>query len=319
VSLDEAEHERIFRERIVRREFADATASSSPGVVLLGGQPGSGKSALLDVATEYLSTPSARAVQIVGDDLRDYHPDYQRLLTDNDRTAAAATDRDSGRWVQKCLAYAREHRYSVVIEGTMRDPRVPLATAADFRAAGYRVEAWVMAVDPLSSRLGILARYHEQRAALGYGRFTVDVAHDAAVAGVLDSVDALQDAGAVERMLVVARGPEAIADLAGDALKPRTRAVIDAERARPWTPKEVQAFVAQAEQFGASLPPGHDHHALLAELKAAAVTRGAAHPVAIARRNFPARVDLREALRRPASPEASTRHERESREPSSER
>jgi len=314
VSLDEAEHERIYRERIVRREFADAAPSSSPAVVLMGGQPGSGKSGLLDVATDDLSTPTARAVQIVGDDLRDYHPDYQRLLASDDRTAAAATDRDSGRWVQMCLAYAREQRYSVIVEGTMRDPQVPLRTAAAFRAAGYRVQAWVMAVDPLSSRLGILARYHEQRAAMGYGRFTLNAAHDAAVAGVLDSVDALQNAGAVDRMLVVARGPELIADLPGDASGTRARTLIETERTRPWTPAEVQAFVARADRVTASLPPGHDDRALLLDLKAAAVTRGADHPVAIADRNFKSRLDRRQALRWPPR-----RHQRGPQDPGTER
>ena len=155
MSLDVAEHRRIFLEKIVPEEFRGARLSARPTVVLMGGQPGSGKSGLLDAAEEYLSTPEARAVQIVGDDLRDYHPDYQILLAADDRTAAAATDRDSGRWVEMAIAHALEHRYSVVIEGTMRDPQVPLNTAAKFRADGYRVEAWVMAVDPLSSRLGI--------------------------------------------------------------------------------------------------------------------------------------------------------------------
>lgn len=295
MSLDDAEHERIFRERIVPREFADAVPSPSPAVVLLGGQPGCGKSGLLDAATDYLSTPTAPAVQIVGDDLRDYHPDYRRLLASDDRIAAAATDRDSGRWVEMCLAHARDHRYSVVVEGTMRNPQVPLATAAAFRAAGYQVDAWVMAVDPLSSRLGILARYHEQRAALGYGRFTVDAAHDAAVAGVLESADALQAAGAVDRMLVVARGPELLADLHGDAHEQRPSAVIEAERTRAWTPGEVEAFVVRAGQVEADLPPGHDHRQLLADLKAAAAARGADTSLATVRRSFPSRLELRQA------------------------
>lgn len=81
-------------------------------------------------------------MQIVGDGLRDYHPDYQLLPATNDSTASAATDRDSGRWVEMAIAHALKHRYSVVIEGAMRDPQVPLNIAARFRVPGYRVEAW---------------------------------------------------------------------------------------------------------------------------------------------------------------------------------
>jgi hypothetical protein len=54
--------------------------------------------------------------------------------------------------------------------------------------------------------------------------------------------------------------------------------MIEAERTRPWTPTEVRAFVAQADQIAASLPLGHDHRALLIDLKAAAASRGVDHP-----------------------------------------
>jgi predicted ATP-dependent serine protease len=52
VSLDEAEHQRIFEDEIVSLLFADAAPVVTPAVVLMGGQPGSGKSGLLDVADE---------------------------------------------------------------------------------------------------------------------------------------------------------------------------------------------------------------------------------------------------------------------------
>ncbi len=274
MSLDPIQHRRIFLEEIVPEEFRGATPSPAPAVVLMGGQPGSGKSGLLDAATAYLSTADAPAVQIVGDDLRDYHPDYQRLLAADDRTAAAATDQDSGRWVQMCLEHAPRNRYSVVVEGTMRDPQVPLDTAAAFRAEGYRVEAWVMAVDPLSSKLGILARYHQQREAFGHGRFTVDAAHDAGAAGVLVSVDALQDARAVDRVLVATRGPSVIADQPGTARTPRIRDVFSTERTRPWSPQEVQDYAERAARIATALPLGHEHRALLDRLVAAARARG---------------------------------------------
>lgn len=301
MSLDPVEHRRIFLERIVPQEFEDAVPSPTPAVVLMGGQPGSGKSGLLDEATAYLSTPQAPAVQIVGDDLRDYHPDFKRLLAVDDRTAAAATDQDSGRWVEMSIEYARKNRYSVAIEGTMRNPQVPLQTAAAFRGDGYDVEAWVMAVDPLSSKLGILLRYHQQREAFGHGRFTIDAAHDAGVTGLLDSVDALQDAQAVDRFLVATRGPNVIATQHGAAPAPRVRQIVTAERGRPWSPQEVQDFVERAANLSAALPAGHEHGPLLEDLATAARGRGEhyeAHQAAkVTRAMFP--TSAREAVQRP--------------------
>lgn len=301
MSLDPAQHRRIFLDRIVPREFKSATSSPAPAVVLMGGQPGSGKSGLLDAATDHLTTPSGRPVQVVGDDLRDYHPDYQRLLATDDRAAAAATDLDSGRWVEMCLTHARENRVSVVVEGTMRNPAVPLATAAAFRGAGYQVEAWVMAVDPLSSKLGILARYHQQREAFGHGRFTVDAAHDAGAAGLLDSVDAIQDTRAVDRILVAVRGPQILTDLPGDVVSPRVRDIITAERTRPWSAQEVRDYTARAAQLTEALSAGHEHHELVDRLVEAATGRGrhfeAFQAVRLARAAFP--TTAREAIQRP--------------------
>jgi hypothetical protein len=39
----------------------------------------------------------------------------------DDKTAAFYTDRDAGQWVEKAIAYAKEQRVNVVIEGMMRD------------------------------------------------------------------------------------------------------------------------------------------------------------------------------------------------------
>ncbi len=276
MSLDAAEHARIFRERIVPREFAGAVPATTPTVVLMGGQPGSGKSGLLDAAERELSTPEAPSVQVVGDDLRDYHPAYQELLRVDDLSAAAQTDADAGRWVQLCLEHARRVGCSVVVEGTMRRPEVPLATARAFRDAGYQVEAWVMAVDPLSSRLGILARYHAQREAFGVGRFTVDAAHDAAVVGMLDSLDTVQDAGVVDRFRIMRRGPHVIADVPGTATASRLRAVVEQERTRAWTTAELTAFQSIAENVDRLVPAGHEHHRLLEDLQAQARSRSSA-------------------------------------------
>jgi len=117
--LSEAEHQAIFEQDIKPYLFAGAKPSSQPVAVIFGGQPGAGKSAAVDEAMNELASRGG-AVQIIGDDLRLYHPKYERLMEADDKTAAFYTDRDSGRWVEKAIAGAVIAAPSVAVRTSLR-------------------------------------------------------------------------------------------------------------------------------------------------------------------------------------------------------
>jgi len=169
--LDEAEHQAIFETKIKPDLFAGMKSSEHPVAVVLGGQPGAGKSAVVGKATDELRSRGG-VVQIEGDALRDYHPAYARLMLKDDSTAAFYTDRDSGLWVEKAIAYAKEQRVNLVIEGTMRNPDVVTSTMNSLREAGYAIDARVLAVNWRLSEQGIIQRYENQKADRGVGRMT---------------------------------------------------------------------------------------------------------------------------------------------------
>lgn len=112
-----------------------------------------------------------------------FHPEYHRLLDEDDRTAAPYTSMDGRRWMAVAEAYLIEHSIDAIIETTMRDPGDFAEPAAMFRAAGYRVEAAIMAVPEPLSRLGIVHRYHKQVQETGRGRLTARSNHDASYEG----------------------------------------------------------------------------------------------------------------------------------------
>ena len=234
--LSAAAHERIFREEIVPELTAGLRGVDRPAAVVLGGQPGAGKSAMQSAAElEFKSRGGALA--IVGDDLRAYHPEYRALVRQDDKTAAYYTDRDSGQWVEKLIAYAKEQRFNLVIEGTMRVPEKVAQTLTDLRSAGYAVEARAIAVNERLSTLGIHQRYEQMVADRGHGRFTVPASHEAAYRAMPGTLEAIERDRLADRVAVYARGGVQLYEntlQAGQwSRSPGAREAVEAERVRP--------------------------------------------------------------------------------------
>lgn len=191
------EHERIFQERILPREFAGLESVTSPTVHFLGAQPGAGKSVLLGRLQHRIQqldgVPSV--LELSADNLRPYHPEYQRLREVDDEHAAFYTDRDAGRWVERAIDASFELRSHVILEGTLRRPEVTRDTAVHYRAQGFRTELHVVAIHEFVSRLRIFDRYLQQVERDGAGRYTTRAAHDVAYRALPDSLDHLASSG----------------------------------------------------------------------------------------------------------------------------
>ncbi|MET7423400.1 zeta toxin family protein [Dactylosporangium sp. NPDC005555] len=111
---------------------------------------------------------------------------------------------------------AGQPRVDTVIETTMRDPGDFAEPARMFRAAGYRVEAVIMAVPEAQSRLGIVDRYQSQVEQAGHGRLTARDNHDASYRGVLEAARAIDEvhraAEAIRRARHTVEAPSSAGD-----------------------------------------------------------------------------------------------------------
>ena len=243
--LTEAEHQATFDNYIKPDLFAGAKPSGQPVAVIFGGQPGAGKSAAVDAAVRDLE-PRGGAVQIIGDDLRGYHPQYARLMELDDKTAAFYTDRDTGQWVEKAIAEAKTQRVNIVIEGTMRDSNKVAETMQSLRAAGYEIDARALAVNERLSEQGIIQRYENQKADRGTGRMTTSQAHQTAYDGMPATLERIERDKLADRVTLYQRGAEAIYtnELNGGewANEPQARAALEAERSRPMTLQERRSY-----------------------------------------------------------------------------
>lgn len=181
--VDDTALEAIYQRDIRHVLFGAARGSSQPRLVIVGGQPGAGKSRNILRARRELAAAGEGVAYINGDELRAYHPQYRQLVAADAATAADKTGPDVGWWVERGIREAAESRFHTVIETTMRQPAVVARTVNAFTAHGHEVEMRVLVVDPQLSRQAIYHRYAEAlRSKSALPRFTLPRYHDDALA-----------------------------------------------------------------------------------------------------------------------------------------
>lgn len=225
--------------------------SSAPQLVVLGGQPASAKtrSRHLVMADERFADASFFAPE--GDALRVWHPDYDRAVRDEPLLMPEVTKQASGAWLKSSIELGFIERASMLIEGTWRDPAVPLGTLAQARQLGYRTHAVLVAVPPEVSRVEMLARFYEPALNGEPARWTPPSAHDEAVANLEDTAAALAHSEDVDTFRVVTR--EAVFVVDQEPAGPHRAQIITEglERARAafWAPRSRSEWLDRVDIY----------------------------------------------------------------------
>jgi Zeta toxin len=240
--LTPAELERIYARRIKPDFLGDLAPSSSPTALLIGGQPGSGKSYALAQARAQLAAAAGAAVILSGDELREYHP-FWRANALNDPQAAARTQDDAGKWYARLTNDAIAQRVNIAFETSMRRPDAVLALADRLRSQGYIVFATIVAADKDQSRLATVTRFDVARTTGDVPRFVPAAYHDDAYGRLRDTVGQLEGTRAVDELRIITRAGAGVYRnaLRQGAWERPAKAVelLDAARERPLTAREL--------------------------------------------------------------------------------
>lgn len=229
------------------------TGSWPPVLVYSGGQPGAGKSR----ANERAAKARPSLVPVIGDDLRQFHPDYARLMREDPLSMPAVTAQASGQWIGMAADYLREQRSDVLIETTLRSGEAMAQTISAFRQAGYVVELRVIAVPHEVSRLSTVERYTRQVEDVGVGRWTPAAAHDEAYGKAVGTVEELIASGRVDRLVIEDRAGSVLLDQSYFGFRDRElaqagrRAAAAFERARSvekMTPEAARGWLDLARE-----------------------------------------------------------------------
>lgn len=248
---------------LVRDEvFVNARADDRPLLILLGGQPGAGKTRAGD---EMARHADHQVTRLIGDDYRQFHPDYPAVLAREPLAMPDVTAQAAGEWLRLAVDHAIENRYSILIEGTWRNAEVPLKTIELAAAHGYEVHAVAVGVQPEVSRLSTLERYYRDVDQGEQARWTPGAAHEEAVAAIGDTAERLGASPHVEACAVVTRdGEQTFVDgcinssypgeVRGLALKGALLEQMEA----PLPPDQAQVWLRQCGELHAA----HERHTL---------------------------------------------------------
>lgn len=270
--LSEAQNEHIFRTEILPDYLPDdiGTADRPPTLIVLGGQPGSGKTAVLTASHTELEQ-TGPAIRIVGDDLRSYHPGFVAHQKADPATASRFTQVDAGIWSEKLLTAATERGVHVMFETTMRIPDNVEKVMTAGRSAGYRIEARVLAVSPRISWQGCHYRFEEMHHAGAAARIPPRTVHDAAVTGLAESLERVERRKLADRVVIQRPNGEVVYDNAlsnGQWLAAATaRQVLEETRSRPLSREEIDGFASVWTRVVARMEARSANAALIDQVK----------------------------------------------------
>lgn len=208
IELTEAELRRIFETRIIHDVFdgVEPSQREHPLAVMIGGQPGAGKTgAIFRLSKDLQAQSGEKAIVIDGDALRQYHPHFFEFNRIDDRKAGYWTGQAMRSWVKMCIEHAISNRYNVVLEGTFKNPEKVEAQASKFRDAGYQTRAEIVSTPYAVSKMSVQLRYEQERSRVGYGRLTPTESHDGSYHGIAGSIERLQDSKLVESVTISRR------------------------------------------------------------------------------------------------------------------
>lgn len=180
-----------------------AVRQDRPVVVVVTGQPGSGKTWIADVVQAALDRRGG-AVRVGRDLYKRLHRHYSRALAADVRTASALVRPDTVRWQGGVEAHVREMGFDAVVESALDDPDGFRASSGAYRTAGHRIEVVAVATPEALSQLGIVDRFLAEAAA-GGGRYVSWENHDTCAKKLLNTLAVIEAEQLADRVTVVRR------------------------------------------------------------------------------------------------------------------
>lgn len=173
---------------IWQKIIKNKASSRNPKAYILGGQPGAGKSVMINEI--FKNDLNKNALVISGDDYRRYHPKYLSIQEQEGLLSAKYTQAFSSKITEMLIQKASDEKYNLIIEGTFRTASTPLKTLDILKLKGYETHIAIMATPARISRSSCLERYKKQfLVEPEIARFTDPSDHDIVLENIAKNVN----------------------------------------------------------------------------------------------------------------------------------
>lgn len=201
--LDASLHESVYEEEIEPAYFLTSSPVERPKLIIVGGQPGAGKTKVLEMAKKKFADNNVVIVNT--DDLREYHPQFDELATADDKQCASHTHEDASGWNHQLLSRSIETRRNVILEGVFKNSQKLVDIAQLARNNGYEVTFSAVAVNERFSIWGIHKRYEKEKLAKEHGRFVPLDYHNECYQKLPETVGEIEALKMVDRLEIFTR------------------------------------------------------------------------------------------------------------------
>lgn len=190
--------------KVWKRVSGNSALSSQeqPIGVLLGGQPGAGKSYATMRIKERLNS---NVLIINGDEFRSYHKHYEDFYQLYGKDASKYTGAFAGKMVEKVRDEAIKNKFNVVIEGTFRTVETPLKELNNFKERGYKAEVIICTCPKELSWESTIKRAEELDSAGLQPRYVPKEHHDIVTENLARNAATIFSSGLVSQLEIYSR------------------------------------------------------------------------------------------------------------------
>lgn len=201
--LTEKEHNDYYN--IIKRIYTDGKVPvENPISVIIGGQTGAGKSAIIGYSTRMFEDENV--VIINSDEIKPFHPQSEEIAKLYPELYTKITDQESNTWTSQLFEELRREHYNIIFEGTMKNNRIADESISELQDLGYTVIVRGLSVCDLESRISILERYEAQVAVKGWGRLVVPEHHNQTYNGMPNTIGYIEENDKYDVLEIFARG-----------------------------------------------------------------------------------------------------------------
>ena len=196
---------KVLKEKVTKNK----TPEIYPIAITLGGQPGSGKSNIYEIAKKRFSN---NIVELDCDAFRIYHPYYKQIKHIFGKEDACKTNPFVFKAVDLLIEELSNQKYNLIIESSLKSPKSALENGKILPPKGYKVELHVMATPKNVSWEGTIDRYNVELKKGGNPRAVPKEFHDRVVENICQSLDVVRKSGLMSNILLFNRNKNCIYD-----------------------------------------------------------------------------------------------------------